>query len=57
VADPNYKVSDADLKAQEQFLLKVAGTFSEIMKNLKSIKELRTQIGMLQKKTKDSAFQ
>jgi hypothetical protein len=57
VADPNYKVSDADLKAQEQFLLKVAGTFSEIMKNLKSIKELRAQIGMLQKKTKDSAFQ
>jgi len=57
VADPNYKVSDADLKAQEQFLLKVAGTFSEIMKNLKGIKELRAQIGMLQKKTKDSAFQ
>jgi hypothetical protein len=57
VADPNYKVSDADLKAQEQFLLKVSGTFSDIMKNLKSIKELRAQIGMLQKKTKDSAFQ
>ena len=57
VADPNYKVSDADLKAQEQFLLKVAGTFSDIMKNLKSIKELRAQINVLQKKTKDSAFQ
>lgn len=57
VADPNYKVSDADLKAQEQFLLKVAGTFSDIMKNLKSIKELRTQINMLQKKTKDTVFQ
>ncbi len=57
VADPNYKVSDADLKAQEQFLLKVAGTFSDIMKNLKSIKELRAQIIVLQKKTKDSTFQ
>ena len=57
VADPNYKVSDADLKAQEQFLLKVSTTFSEIMKNLKSIKELRTQINMLQKKTKDTVFQ
>ncbi|MBP6145129.1 MAG: hypothetical protein KA445_05775 [Sediminibacterium sp.] len=57
VADPNYKVSDADLKAQEQFLLKVAGTFSEIMKNLKSIKELRAQINVLQKKTKDTVFQ
>ncbi len=57
VADPNYKVSDADLKAQEQFLLKVSTTFSEIMKNLKSIKELRAQINMLQKKTKDSTFQ
>ena len=57
VADPNYKVSDADLKAQEQFLLKVAGTFSDIMKNLKSIKELRAQINVLQKKTKDSTFQ
>jgi hypothetical protein len=57
VADPNYKVSDADLKAQEQFLLKVAGTFSDIMKNLKGIKELRAQINMLQKKTKDSVFQ
>lgn len=56
VADPNYKVSDADLKAQEQFLLKVSGTFSEIMKNLKSIKELRTQINALQKKTKDTVF-
>ena len=57
VADPNYKVSDADLKAQEQFLLKVSTTFSEIMKSLKSIKELRTQINMLQKKTKDTIFQ
>ncbi len=57
VADPNYKVSDADLKAQEQFLLKVSTTFSEIMKSLKTIKELRTQINMLQKKTKDTVFQ
>jgi photosystem II stability/assembly factor-like uncharacterized protein len=57
VADPNYKVSDADLKAQEQFLLKVSSTFSEIMKNLKSIKELRAQINLLQKKTKDTTFQ
>lgn len=56
VADPNYKVSDADLKAQEQFLLKVASTFSEIMKNLKSIKELRSQINVIQKKVKDSTF-
>ena len=57
LADPNYKVSDADLKEQEQFLLKVSGTFSEIMKNLKSIKELRAQINVLQKKTKDTLFQ
>ncbi|MFM6994718.1 MAG: WD40/YVTN/BNR-like repeat-containing protein [Sediminibacterium sp.] len=57
IADPNYKVTDADLKAQEQFLLKVSSTFSEIIKSLKSIKDLRAQIQVLQKKTKDSTFQ
>ena len=57
VADPNYKVSNADLKAQEQFLLKVADNFSSIMKTLKGIKEIRTQIQTLQKKTKDTSFQ
>ncbi len=57
IADPNFKVSDADLKAQEQFLLKVSESFSGIMKTLKGIKEVRTQIQSIQKKTKDSAFQ
>ena len=56
VADPNYKVSDVDLKAQEQFLLEVSSSFSNIMKTLKGIKEIRTQVQVLQKKTKDSAF-
>jgi hypothetical protein len=54
--DPNFKTSAADLKAQEQFLLSVAGKFDEIMKALKSIKEVRSQINALQSKTKDSAF-
>jgi hypothetical protein len=57
LADPNYKVSDADLKAQEQFLLSVADNFSSIMKTLKGIKEIRNQIQVVQKKTKDTAFQ
>jgi len=57
LADPNYKVSDADLKAQEQFLLEVASSFNTIMKALKGIKEIRTQVQVLQKKTKDSSFQ
>ena len=49
LADPNYKVSDADLKAQEQFLLSVADNFSSIMKTLKGIKEIRAQIQTVQK--------
>ncbi len=57
IADPNFKVSNEDLKVQEQFLLQVAGSFEEIMKTLKGIKEIRAQIGTLQKKTKDSSFQ
>ena len=57
LADPNFKVSNEDLKAQEQFLLQVAGSFEEIMKTLKGVKEIRAQIGILQKKTKDSSFQ
>ena len=57
VADPNYKVSNADLKAQEQFLLSVADNFSAIMKTLKGIKEIRTQIQTIQKKTRDTSFQ
>ena len=57
IADPNYKVSNADLKAQEQFLLEVAASFNTIMKALKGIKEIRTQVQVLQKKTKDSSFQ
>ena len=57
IADPNFKVSDADLKSQEQFLLEVSSTFSNIMKTLKGIKEIRNQIQGLQKKTKDSVFQ
>jgi valyl-tRNA synthetase len=57
LADPNYKVSDADLKAQEQFLLEVAASFNTVMKALKGIKEIRTQVQVLQKKTKDSSFQ
>jgi photosystem II stability/assembly factor-like uncharacterized protein len=56
IADPNFKVSNADLKEQEQFLLQVAGTFKEIMSTLKGAKEMKTQIAALQKKTKDSSF-
>jgi len=57
IADPNYKVSNADLKAQEQFLLEVAASFNTIMKALKGIKEIHTQVQVLQKKNKDSSFQ
>ncbi len=57
MADPNYKVSTADLKAQEQLLLEVSGSFNTIMKALKGIKEIRAQVQVLQKKTKDSSFQ
>jgi photosystem II stability/assembly factor-like uncharacterized protein len=57
IADPNYKVSNADLKAQEQFLLEVATSFNTIMKALKGIKEIRGQVQVLQKKTKDTSFQ
>ena len=57
IADPNYKVSNEDLKAQEQFLLQVSASFDEIMKTLKGIKEIKAQIGTLQKLTKDSSFQ
>jgi hypothetical protein len=56
IADPNYKVSNADLKEQEQFLLQVAGSFKEIMNTLKGAKEIKTQIAAIQKKTKDSNF-
>lgn len=56
LADPNYKVSNADLKEQEQFLLEVAGSFKEIMNTLKGAKEIKTQIAAIQKKTKDSNF-
>ena len=56
IADPNFKVSNADLKAQEQFLLQVAGSFKEIMSALKGAKELKAQIAALQKKTKDTSF-
>jgi len=57
IADPNYKVSNADLKAQEQFLLEVQASFSTVMKTLKGIKEIRAQVQVLQKKTKDTTFQ
>ncbi len=56
IADPNYKVSNADLKEQEQFLLQVAGSFKEIMNALKGAKEIKAQIAAIQKKTKDSNF-
>ena len=57
LADPNYKVSDVDLKAQEQFLLEVSYCFDSIMKTLKGIKDIRSQIQVLQNKTKDTLFQ
>ena len=56
IADPNFKVSNADLKEQEQFLLQVAGSFKEIMNTLKVAKEIKSQIAVIQKKTKDSTF-
>jgi hypothetical protein len=49
-------VSNVDLKEQEQFLLQVAGTFKEIMNSLKGAKEIKAQIAILQKKTKDTSF-
>jgi hypothetical protein len=57
MADPNFKVANSDLKAQEQFLLEVAGSFNTVMKALKGIKEMRGQVQVLQKKTKDTSFQ
>ncbi len=44
IADPNYTVSQQDYKAQFQFLIKARDKFSETMKALQTINDLRKQM-------------
>ena len=44
LADPNYKISDADHVEQFDFLIKVRDKFSEMMKAIKNIREVRQQM-------------
>ena len=44
MADPNYKISDADHVEQFDFLIKVRDKFSEIMKAIRNIREVRQQM-------------
>ena len=44
LADPNYKISDADHVEQFDFLIKVRDKFSEIMKAIRNIREVRQQM-------------
>jgi hypothetical protein len=44
VADPNYKISQADYEEQFNHLITVRDKFSEVMKALKNISEIRQQM-------------
>lgn len=44
VADPNYKISQADYEEQFNFLMTIQNKFNEIQKGIKDIRALRTQI-------------
>ena len=44
LADPNYKISNAEHTEQFDFLIKVRDKFSEVMKAIKNIREVRSQM-------------
>jgi photosystem II stability/assembly factor-like uncharacterized protein len=44
LADPNYKISQADYEAQFNFLTQVKDKFDEVQKAIKNIRSIRTQI-------------
>jgi hypothetical protein len=44
LADPNYKVSQADYEAQFEFLRQVQARFDEVQKTVKDIRSLRSQM-------------
>ncbi len=44
LADPNYKISNAEHAEQFDFLIKVRDKFSEVMKAIKNIREVRSQM-------------
>ncbi|MBK8141013.1 MAG: glycosyl hydrolase [Chitinophagaceae bacterium] len=44
LGDPNYKTTNADYEEQVNFLLTVRDKFSEVMKAMKNIKEVRQQL-------------
>ena len=44
LADPNYKMTEADYDAQVGFLLQVRDKFSEVQNGIKNIRAVRTQI-------------
>jgi photosystem II stability/assembly factor-like uncharacterized protein len=47
IADPNYKISQADYDAQFDFLIKTRDKFSEVQKAIKQIREVRSQLNSL----------
>jgi hypothetical protein len=44
LADPNYKMTEADYDAQVGFLLQIRDKFSEVQNGIKNIRSVRTQI-------------
>ncbi|MEO5946572.1 MAG: hypothetical protein ABIP79_07115, partial [Chitinophagaceae bacterium] len=44
LSDPNYKISDAEHTDQFDFLINVRDKFSEVMKAIKNIREVRSQM-------------
>ena len=44
LADPNYKISQADIQEQFNFLVKAKDKFNEVQRAIKDIRTLRTQI-------------
>ena len=44
LADPNYKMTEADYDAQVGFLLQIRDKFSEVQNGIKNIRAVRTQI-------------
>ncbi len=53
LADPNYKMNEADYDAQVKFLQQVKDKFVEVQKAVKNIRTLRSQINDFASKTKD----
>ena len=56
-ADPNYNATQADYDEQFNFLITVRDKFSEVIKALQNIKELRSQMAAFKEKwTVDSTI-